>query len=385
MEENTVRITLSMIGPLMLLVFALAFVGAWLLERGRDYLLLLAAACVLFMLGFSSQLLWIPPYRGANAMASASCYTGAVILAVEGILRRSGKTFGWGMNVIFFAATLTGLWYFFYVRESLLARIYIQNFAYGLIMLAGALRLSSLMKGKLVDSILFWVLLVFAVQFFPRTLLTIGFSTPPNIKAFAFSPFWQFLQLSVTLLGVCLAFAVLAAVVSDVMDDLRQARDIDDLTGILNRKGFERRIASAMNATDANGMTRRASLILCDIDHFKLINDNHGHDVGDAALRMFGAILFQNVQAADIVGRLGGEEFAIFLPDADIAVAAECAERLRAMIATSLFPIPGKGKRVTASFGVTGIANGDGWLDIYRRADERLYQAKAHGRNGVAT
>ncbi|AVT77094.1 diguanylate cyclase [Rhodopseudomonas palustris] len=375
MQGSVVRVTLSLIGPGIISVFGIAFLAAWSYDRRRPYLVLLAAACALFALGASSQILYWPRDTGLNAMVSGALYTCAVIAAVEGVLSRSGRAFGLWIDIAIFAAFSLALWYFFYVDRSLLARIYVQNFGYGLLLCVAALRLSQLRRGRVVDRILFWTLFLFGLHFFPRTVFTVGVSPPAGEPAFADSVFWQTLQLSLAVLGAASAMATLAAAVSDLIDDLRRERDLDHLTGLLNRRGFETEIAAPMRRAPAGG-----ALILCDVDHFKSINDTFGHDVGDVVLQEIGTILRRTARKGDLVGRWGGEEFAVFLPDASRSDAAECAERLRQTIANSR--IPGLDDRsVTASFGVATIREAGDWAALYKLADSRLYVAKASGRD----
>jgi diguanylate cyclase (GGDEF)-like protein len=377
MNGVIVRTTLQLITPGILFVFGAAFVCAWLVEKKRNYLLLLAGACVLFALGAMSQILGWPPGAGPNAIVSGALYTSAVIAAVEGILVRSGKGLGPVIDMAILAGFVLLLAYFFYIDRSLIARVYIQNFGYGLLMLIAAGRLTALARGPYVDRALFWVLLLFGLHFFPRTLLTVGFSAPVDRTAFSNSMFWQALQLSLAVLGAGLALAILAAAVSDMIDDLRRERDLDLLTGILNRRGFQERVSAHLRKHGPS----RAALALCDIDNFKSINDTLGHDVGDDVLGEVGRMLRNASRKRDIVGRLGGEEFAVFLPDTDEQEAVDYAERLRIAIEQNSFAVPGGARQVTASFGVGTLQPGDSWPSLYKRVDGRLYEAKRTGRN----
>jgi diguanylate cyclase (GGDEF)-like protein len=377
MGGAVVRTTLSLVTPGILCVFAIAFVCAWLIERKRDYLLLMASACGLFALGATSQILDAPPGVGPNAIVSGAFYTSAVLSAAAGITRRSGKPVSLLANVIMFLAFMALIFYFFYVDRNLLARVYIQNFGYGFILLVTAIRIAPLRLGRYVDRTLFWLLLIFALHFFPRTLLTIGFSAPVDKAAFADTMFWPVLQLSLAVLGAGLGFAILAAAVADVMDDLRRERDLDVLTGVLNRRGFEERVSARLQ----NPVGGAPSFILCDVDKFKSVNDIHGHHAGDAVLREVGGLLRQASRKQDIVGRLGGEEFAVFLPDTTPQDASACAERLREEIERHSFAALPSGVRLTASFGVGTLKAKDSWSSLYERVDERLYEAKRTGRN----
>lgn len=368
---------MALIGPGVLCVFGLAFLWAWTIERKRHYLLLLTAAPCLFALGVMIQVFHWPADTAPNALLSALFYTSAVLLTAEAILRRSGKRFGLRADAAMLIAVMGGLWYFASVAPNTLVRVYIQNFGYGVILLLAALRLVHLRRGAWIDRALFWLLSAFALHFFPRTALTIGLSAPATAGAFGASLFWAALHLSLAVLGAGLALAILAAALSDLIEDLRRERDIDGLTGVLNRQGFESR-AAAIIAEAGQGP---CTLIACDLDHFKQINDRHGHAAGDTVLKVFGRLLRLSARATDLVGRVGGEEFAVLLVDATRDGAFDFAERLRIALSEAEFGwLPADG-RVTASLGIAEFGPGESMSQLFARADERLYQAKAAGRN----
>lgn len=122
------------------------------------------------------------------------------------------------------------------------------------------------------------------------------------------------------------------------------------------------------------------SLVFCDIDRFKRINDEHGHDVGDGVLRLFAQTLKSSVRKSDIVARWGGEEFVLLLVNTTPEIAGVMAEKLRMEIEACDFPTVGK---VTASFGATRLLDGDNLGTLIKRADVALYKAKKNGRNRV--
>ena len=127
---------------------------------------------------------------------------------------------------------------------------------------------------------------------------------------------------------------------------------------------------------------RFATLLLLDLDHFKQINDQWGHAVGDQVLANVGAVLRSVLRTRDFAGRNGGEEFAVLLPDTEIAAALEIAERVRAAIAE--ITLPSANVSVTASLGVGGYPDHASTLDrLERLADAALYVAKRQGRNRV--
>ncbi|MCH8684026.1 GGDEF domain-containing protein [Pedomonas mirosovicensis] len=367
----------AIIAPGVLTVFGLAFLWAWSIERKRHYLLLLAGACLCFCIGSLSQVFGLPPGTGPNSLFSGLFHTLAVLLTAEGVLTRSGKRLGRGV----FAGVLVGmvglLGCFAYVWPNLLARIYLQNFGYGAILLMTALKLRPLARGRRVDRALFWFMLIFAAQFFPRTVLTLGLRTFTSVQEFASSPFWQVLQFSLAIFGSGLGFTILAAALTDVMDDLRRERDTDPLTGVFNRRGFLDKAGAALR----HGRSAPMTLVACDLDHFKSINDTFGHEAGDEVLRTFGALLRDTARGTDIIGRTGGEEFLVLLPGTARAGAFELCERVRQRLEGWRFPPLGGARTVTASFGIAEREGSESLQALMRKADRRLYAAKAAGRN----
>lgn len=157
----------------------------------------------------------------------------------------------------------------------------------------------------------------------------------------------------------------------------------DALTGLQNRRYMEGHMKTLV--ADCLRTGRRLSMLVADIDHFKLVNDTYGHDAGDAILREFSVRLKRNTRGMDLACRLGGEEFVIIMPDTEIARAYQVGERLRACIAAETFDAGGGVQiRVTASVGLSTLERSDDTPEtIFKRADNALYAAKKRGRNRV--
>ena len=151
----------------------------------------------------------------------------------------------------------------------------------------------------------------------------------------------------------------------------------DTMTGLLNREAFIEEVELARHA-------RGGVLLFADADHFKRINDSHGHLAGDAALTRIASAIAGAVREDDIVGRIGGEEFGVFLLAADRREAALLAERIRARVEGSEFEVrEGLRLRLTISIGAGSHVDDTPLRDLMRDADNRLYEAKRSGRNRV--
>ena len=164
------------------------------------------------------------------------------------------------------------------------------------------------------------------------------------------------------------------------LENLHAVSILDPLTGISNRAEFEKMLDKYVKSHHANNLP--CSLIVCDIDYFKSINDNFGHHVGDQALTAFAQMLKSFMRSQDIVARYGGEEFVILCADCDLQSATERAEEIRSTLNHTPQQIL-DGKCLTASFGVTQLRDSDSPSDFFVRADEALLLAKSQGRNRV--
>jgi diguanylate cyclase (GGDEF)-like protein len=166
------------------------------------------------------------------------------------------------------------------------------------------------------------------------------------------------------------------------LHEVSQLATTDGLTGIANRRQLE--LLGDRLFREAARYQRSLSVIVLDIDHFKRVNDGHGHAAGDEVLRGVAGTLRDLARGADVVGRHGGEEFLVILPNTDGPGAALFAERVRARIAATDFTTPAGPLRVTASLGVAAFPlDAKALADLIGKADEALYAAKANGRNRV--
>jgi diguanylate cyclase (GGDEF)-like protein len=165
----------------------------------------------------------------------------------------------------------------------------------------------------------------------------------------------------------------------DAQARLREQANTDALTGLLNRRGFDEIAGHDLRLATRYG--HGMSLIMFDLDNFKMINDTHGHGAGDEVLIAVGRLCREAMREVDVVARVGGEEFALLMPETDLEGARQTAERLRQMM-RCVWEIKGASITTSASFGVAEL-DGGGLDELLRRADARLYRAKREGRDRV--
>ncbi len=191
-------------------------------------------------------------------------------------------------------------------------------------------------------------------------------------------------------LALSLAALLLVMLCALVWRQLRKSRRLrilaqtDELTGVANRRSIHAFLDECLHSVSTRG--GELAVVAFDIDHFKRINDRHGHDAGDRALRHVVTVAARALRASDRMGRIGGEEFLVVLPGAGLQVALEVSERARRSLANSTFDDVASGQRITASFGVAVASVTTNTAEaIGKLADEALYRAKRAGRNQVCS
>lgn len=172
-----------------------------------------------------------------------------------------------------------------------------------------------------------------------------------------------------------------------LQNELYHSATRDGLTGCVNKQHFTERLGQA--ASKARRHRNNLSIAMIDIDHFKSVNDGYGHVAGDAVLKEVAGRLSEGLRTEDLLGRFGGEEFVVLMDLTATEGAVQVAERLRTSVCAKPILVPSKDAfteiLVTASLGVATLAEGETDESLMMRADQALYQAKADGRNRVAT
>ncbi|MGO4571135.1 GGDEF domain-containing protein [Microvirga sp. 2TAF3] len=221
-----------------------------------------------------------------------------------------------------------------------------------------------------------------SIQLFLRPLLTVRLGeVDASLKVFGDSPFWLAFRFSLIVSAVLMGLALLSAIVVDITADLKRQSTTDALTGVYNRRGFD----ETASAWIESGKFDPICLVVCDIDHFKSINDDHGHPAGDRVIEKLSEFLTAHVRQNDIVGRIGGEEFAVLLTECAPSGATRFAERVRALFEASGAEALRGFSTTTASFGIVDHRPGETLQQLMSRADRQLYAAKKSGRNRVCS
>jgi diguanylate cyclase (GGDEF)-like protein/hemerythrin-like metal-binding protein len=191
------------------------------------------------------------------------------------------------------------------------------------------------------------------------------------------------LLVSIPILIICLLLIYTTVETDKIKKAEKEIREIavtDRLTGLKNRYFLDAIVEHEFQLADR--YNHRLSIITFDLDHFKNVNDTWGHEVGDEVLKQTAKLAQNMVRKADIIARIGGEEFLILLPQTDMDGAYRVAEKIRRAMETTAHPVAGV---CCASFGVAERYRGESYSELFRRADEALYNAKENGRNRVMT
>lgn len=278
------------------------------------------------------------------------------------------------------ALTLGGIYYFSQIQDHLTARACVLSMGLGILQilpLANVLRYQP--REDKLELVLYVTYLLFCLYTVlrPLSLLVFGQVVEGNLVQ---SVYWF-----VTLLGsilFCMGFTLLflATSMRRAFQQLHLERNQDPLTDLLNRRAFEEYVARHLQ--DRHALP--ATVVMCDLDFFKNVNDRWGHAYGDQVLRNAALCLRQGTRTHDLVARFGGEEFVLLLPDTDLASARQVVQRIQAQLAQAPYQLPNH-KALTFSVGMASWQPSEPVTAALQRADQALYQAKQAGRNRICT
>ena len=223
----------------------------------------------------------------------------------------------------------------------------------------------------------------FAVAGYRATLTNLRYMRPWATVNAHKDPRWIYSLAGMAFLACCMVMCFIWFLVAELERELAEQARTDSLTGALNRRAMEEVALRETSRSIRNG--NPLCMIVLDIDHFKRINDTHGHAAGDRVLKALVQQVRVTLRGSDLMARTGGEEFTILLPDTPAATGVVAAERLRRAIEALEVPFDVKSIRFTVSAGVAQFDPGQGdWENMMRRADSAMYDAKERGRNAVS-
>ncbi|RWE14798.1 MAG: GGDEF domain-containing protein [Mesorhizobium sp.] len=372
---------IALLNPTIALALGAAFLVLWFHQRHRPYLAVLAASYCLSAPGFLLQYFTLPVGIVATKLISNICFTIAACCLSGAIVARYGRRVPYIGIGIMTGSGLAAFAWFMFMQPDLTWRVLAMNFGFGGLSLLVAAELRTVRNNGPTEKILFILALLSGLNFTARTLIVVIAHGPfPSYDGFYGSSYWTTALLSHALLSLLIALCLFTAAALDVLKALKAETHTDPLSGLLNRRGFEERAAALLDQCARAGFP--VALVLADLDHFKALNDRHGHEAGDRVIADFSAKL-RFATGARGAGRIGGEEFAVLLPLSDLAAARLFAEAIRSFYSAGAVDGLPPGTRVTASFGVAARTGNEGLAPLMRRADEALYKAKRNGRDSV--
>lgn len=367
--------------PLIFSVFAMGFATIW--YNHRQFL-----SAGLFAISYSSAALAFGIEALTTDLGSTSgisyigdlLYVFSAFMLILAVCEKFGGKLP--MNVLSVIAAVlfaTATWYRF-IDYNIELRVQWISIGCGILLLTGAFHIRSEIY-KPVDRVIFWLLVLFGTQFFVTTLATLQLDDEVLTSSnFSGSFFFTAMNFIVSALALSLAVTLLIKFGMDIIKGLQGQTRTDELSGLLNRRGFENEMRMLLSEREIPDAC--SALIVCDLDHFKKVNDNFGHQVGDQAIAAFADIIKKTSRKSDLLGRIGGEEFCMFLPGATDTEAAEIAEEVRHAFSKKQINGVAADFPLTASFGVAHC-RGANYHTLFRRADAALYRAKQLGRDRV--
>lgn len=368
-----------LIVPACSALLGMAMIYCWNLLREHRYLLWIAAGYLITTVPLSVHSLMNNQQLASWSVLMSALYMGGVWSMAHGVaLRFGGRMNAWAAALVI-AATLGLLFYFSHIDDQLWMRMDCLNVGLALLVAlpARAVLFGHRPRIPLARMLRVSYVIVLAYAVIRIFVLAALMPQDPQVELTR-SGFWLLMLAANMIISIWLALVILASTALSIVQVLDQERSRDPLTRLLNRRAFFEQARKRMQEEGAQGW----AVLICDIDHFKTINDTLGHAAGDQALQEVSALLARQARQEDLVARFGGEEFVLLLRCPDLPTARQAAERLRTCLMD--LRIAGLPDALTASFGLT-LLTADGDLDTaIHQADALLYQAKHAGRNQVA-
>lgn len=371
---------LFLVIPVMTVVIACTLLVLWWKDRQRLHILAFAYWAGAFSLGtiFQGLLRWnFPPFDIVLFHLNAAI---AITALIWGVLRRDEIKFPASALIVLMLGSTVLLAFARYLEDQS-ALLMTQNFTISLMFTIAAICKWQVVPRNPGDRMVLWVFAALAAYSFFRPAIMLLVQSSMTMADYQASIFATVNLTLSALFALLIGLSVLATIIFDNMERQREEARMDPLSGLRLRRAFEEDVDTLKLRSLHSGVP--ISLIVCDIDHFKRINDGWGHAVGDIVISDVGALIKRTIRETDIAGRIGGEEFCIMVWNCEISAATKLAERLRRSTAELNAETSGQSLKVTCSFGVAQLRYEESYASLFERADAALYQAKEAGRNRV--
>ena len=379
MQSGTI---FAIVTPGLSVIFAGAFFFVWLTHQKHKHIWYLSVAYLMLATGFAVAGM----LNSANPQIALTACAGFTLFACvpfsQGLFMRLKASPP--VKLLLSVATVATIanTSALYILESTGVSFLICIAAASLEMLIVAHFITQASKKDIAERSVPWVLgsMIVFLMVYLGYILHKGLPELP-VETYLATFEWAILNLIVIFFSAAMAINLMILTVVDVTSDLHKRATIDALTGLLRRDEFENRVEMLVKSSLED--KKSLSLIMCDIDHFKRVNDTHGHLAGDKVIAELGTQIKSMLREGDLAGRIGGEEFGIILKNSNEKTARLFAEQLRSACHEITFPSPLTGVQITASFGTAQNTQNAGYRGMFAAADRALYQAKDLGRDQV--
>jgi diguanylate cyclase (GGDEF)-like protein len=375
-------IFISLLNPVLALALSSLFLKLWLERKAQTHVLFFSIAYLCYAVAFGLQAVPWPFGDPGNGLLTNLFLLVTFGASIHGMMLRRGHPTPFAALATLAVLGFAAQFWFAVVQPDMTGRIYAVNFCYGGMMLVAAAEMRGFADKTPAERLLFAVVLTIGVYSFARTVgVSLMQGHMIERSEYVGSLTWLVLNFSAALFALLMALTLVYLVVRDAMQDLRTESMTDLLSGLLNRRGFEENGRKMLAHAGELGLP--TALLICDIDHFKSVNDRFGHACGDQVIAAFAHCLRDAAADRHVAARIGGEEFAVVLSGTNLKTARLFAEAVRNACSTLKAAGLPEDYAVTASFGVAEMQAGEDLTSLMRRADAALYDAKRRGRDRV--
>lgn len=364
------------------MLFAVAMTSLWVLDRRRKHMLLFGLSFAAFSLGHFVQVSPLLPDLRRTFLLATLLQLAAGWLFCQAVMVRLGRSFPPKTASLITVSTLAAVSLLAWQGAIYSYLVVAANIGQGTLAAVLCLKASRMPSDRWIETALRLVLAALAAHFFLRSIFTIlMLDDVMSSRELLSLHYWSWVTVAASMGGVLLGLFILTVAALDIIDKLRNERDADPLTGLLNRRGMELRARRKLAKVPPDATH---AVIIADIDHFKAINDQLGHAVGDRVLIEFSHLL-QSLAGKDaLVSRVGGEEFVLLITGS----AQQCerfAKRLCNQVSRHAFAALPSDRHVTCSFGIAMLRHDEKLWETVSRADLALMRGKHRGRNRAVT